>query len=206
MPSRQGVPHLALVSILAVISTVFSIPVFEGISAWSSSIGSLVPGVTVIEAIGSGGTDPLTYVPLYMSTEGPRGSPGNVSVTRDPSPPLFYIANNELYHFHNESTILPIQVHNSTQSAKLPLQLTIGDGEATGKLSRRTIVPGGNWRWQGTMLRYDQGTTSTPLFFSCQDANGLMGLFLHPKPSPTPEGCTAFTLHSFSRVKYSGEL
>lgn len=205
MPSRQGVPHLALVSILAVISTVFSIPVFEGISAWSSSIGSLVPGVTVIEAIGSGGTDPLTYVPLYMSTEGPRGkfqriifyiipfcrtsltdplsgSPGNVSVTRDPSPPLFYIANNELYHFHNESTILPIQVHNSTQSAKLPLQLTIGDGEATGKLSRRTIVPGGNWRWQGTMLRYDQGTTSTPLFFSCQDANGLMGLFLHPKP------------------------
>lgn len=119
------------------------------------------------------------FLTLHYNHPKHSGSPGNASIARSPSPPLFYVAKNRLWHFHNESTVLPIQLHNSTQSAKLPLQVIVGED---GSLSRRTAVKGGNWRWQGTMLRYEQGSHSTPLFYSCQDTNGLMGLYLHPEP------------------------
>lgn len=108
------------------------------------------------------------------------GLPGNASVYRNRSPPLFYIHQNQLWHFHNESTILPVQVHNSTLTSKLPLQVVVGDKDP--KLAHRILVKGGHWRWQGTMLRYDHGSSSTPLFYSCQDTNGLMGLFLFTEP------------------------
>ncbi|CAL1700940.1 unnamed protein product [Somion occarium] len=179
---------------------VYAIPAFEGVTSWSS-IGSLVPGITYLEAIGPDGVGDATYhVPQYMSIQAPRGLPGNATVYRNKSPPLFYIHNNQLWHFHNESTILPVHVHNSTLTSKLPLQVVVGDRDP--KLAKRTLVRGGNWRWQGTMLRYEQGDNSTPLFYSCQDTNGLLGLFLFLEPAPTPVGCSPFTMHSFNRVQY----
>lgn len=93
-----------------------------------------------------------------------------MTVYRNKSPPLFYIHQNQLWHYHNESTILPINVHNSTRAADLPLQL-VADTEPAG-------VPGGRWRWQGTMLFYENGAQDNQgLYYSCQDVNGLNGLF-----------------------------
>lgn len=96
---------------------------------------------------------------------------------RNRSPPLFYIHQNQLWHYHNDSTILSVNVHNisgtSTNpgSAQLPLQMIVGptpDG-----------VPGGRWRWQATMLFYENGAQNNQgLFYSCADVNGLNGMFL----------------------------
>ena len=143
---------------------------------------------------------------------GLAGLPGNLTMYRNKSPPLFYIHQNQLWHYHNESTILPVNVHNSTQAAGLPLQM-IAETKPGG-------VPGGKWRWQGTMLFYENGPQNNQgLFYSCQDVNGLNGLFLFLqwyaplyrvcfrrsiahlpvlRSSPPPSGCTPFTIHSFS--------
>ncbi|KAI0368148.1 hypothetical protein BV20DRAFT_969752 [Pilatotrama ljubarskyi] len=110
---------------------------------------------------------------------------------RNKSPPLFYIHQNQLWHYHNESTIHPVNVHNSTKAAGLPLQMIAGN--------KQDGVPGGRWRWQGTMLFYENGDQNNQgLFYSCQDVNGLNGLFLFLQCSPPPQGCTPFTIHSFS--------
>ena len=94
-----------------------------------------------------------------------------MTLFRNTNPPLFYIHQNQLWQFHNESTILPINVHNTTKSGQLPLQL-IADRKQGG-------VPGGRWRWQATMLFYENGSQDNQgLFYSCADVNGLNGLFL----------------------------
>ncbi len=99
------------------------------------------------------------------------GNPGNLTMYRNRSPPLFYIHQNQLWHFHNDSKILAVNVHNSTKSGELPLQLIVEE-----KLGG---VPGGRWRWQGTMLFYENGARNNEgLFYSCADVNGLNGLFL----------------------------
>ena len=75
----------------------------------------------------------------------------------------------------NATTILPVNVRNSTLSSQLPLQLVVGN--------ERDGVRGGSWRWQGTQLIYEQGkATNQGAYYSCQDTNGLMGLFLFTKP------------------------
>ncbi|TCD70824.1 hypothetical protein EIP91_001514 [Steccherinum ochraceum] len=188
-----------LVYVLAVCACatfVLGIPTFDGMGTFGS-INNLVSGLTSLEAVGTGGVDPQDPSRHYLAILAPRGLPGNATVYRAKSPPLFYVRNDQLWHFHNESTIHPVSVHNSTASSELPLQVVIGD--KYGRLSRKTEVKGGSWRWQGTMLRYEQGTHSTPLFYSCQDTNGLMGLFLFLDPRPPPAGCSPFTLHSFLR-------
>lgn len=84
---------------------------------------------------------------------------------------MFYIKNNQLWHFHNASTIFPVNVINSTLSSQMPLQLVVGN--------KREGVKGGSWRWQGTRLFYEQGSAhNSGVYYSCQDTNGLMGLFL----------------------------
>ncbi len=109
---------------------------------------------------------------VHISAPTPAGNPGNVTMYRNKSPPLFYIHQNQLWHFHNDSTILPVNVHNTTgESAQLPLQL-IADPTPGG-------VPGGRWRWQATMLFYENGAQDNQgLFYSCADVNGLNGMFL----------------------------
>ena len=129
---------------------------------------------------------------------------------RNRSPPLFYIHQNQLWHYHNESTIMPVNVHNTTGSGQLPLQMIVG--------TKPKCVPGGRWRWQGTMLFYENGPQNNQgLFYSCADVNGLNGMFLFLQwcvrvdetarshirlillcSSPPPPGCTPFTVHSFS--------
>lgn len=87
---------------------------------------------------------------------------------------MFYIHNDQLWHYHNASTILPVNVLNSTASAELPLQVVVGN--------KRGGVKGGVWRWQGTRLFYEQGSAdNSGVYYSCQDTNGLMGLFFFLK-------------------------
>ncbi|KAI0080903.1 hypothetical protein K474DRAFT_1657421 [Panus rudis PR-1116 ss-1] len=167
------------VSLLTCLTLVLAVPAFEGMTAYSS-IGNLVPGLTFLEGIGPQGAGGDNYNPLYVSIQAPRGSPGNATLLRNPSPPLFYVYNDQLWHYHNDSTILPVRVMNSTLTAQLPLQVIVGEPET--KQQKKLLVKGGKWRWQGTILRYDQGEHSNPLFFSCQDTNGLSGLFLHAEP------------------------
>lgn len=98
-----------------------------------------------------------------------------MSIIRTQNPPLFYIHNDQLWHYHNASTILPVNVQNATLSSQLPLQLVVG--------SKREGVKGGGWRWQGTQLVYEQGKASNSgVYYSCQDTNGLMGLFMFMTP------------------------
>ena len=93
---------------------------------------------------------------------------------RNRSPPLFYIHQNQLWHYHNDSAIMPVNVHNSTGAAQLPLQMIVG--------TKPDGVPGGRWRWQGTMLFYENGAQNNQgLFYSCADVNGLNGMFLFLK-------------------------
>ncbi|KAJ3531836.1 hypothetical protein NM688_g7517 [Phlebia brevispora] len=178
-----------LLTLYACISVVIAIPAFEGISSWSS-IGSLVPGLSTLEAIGPrnvevGGRN-------YVSIAAPWGSPGNATVKATDYPPLFYVHNGQLWYYHNVTTIWPVNVYNTSLTSRLPLQLKVG--------TKQEGVRGGDWRWQGTMLFYEQGSaTNGGVYYSCQDSNGLNGLFLWLKPSPTPPGCTLFTVHSFSR-------
>ncbi|KAI0638059.1 hypothetical protein C8Q77DRAFT_1089087 [Trametes polyzona] len=180
---------LAIAACLAPLFLVSAMPSFEGVTSWSS-MNSLVPGMTHLQGLGPIASEHEgSLFPFYMSIAAPRGLPGNVTVYRNKSPPLYYIHQNQLWHYHNDSTILPINVHNST--AGLPLQL-IAEQKPGG-------VPGGRWRWQGTMLFYENGPQNNQgLFYSCQDVNGLNGLFLFLQCSPPPAGCTPFTIHSFS--------
>lgn len=170
--------------------TVLAVPSFEGVTSWSS-IGSLVPGMTALEAIGP--TSWGKQNPFYFTIDAPHGLTGNATVKTDNSPPLFYIHNSQLWNYHNASTIYPVHVVNSTRSADMPLQVVIGT-------PRGDVVRGGVWRWQGTMLFYELGSANNSgVYYSCQDTNGLMGLFLFLRGSPTPPGCTIFTVHSFMR-------
>jgi len=196
MSATARVAFVAL--ILTFTSLVLCIPAFEGVTQWST-IGSLVPGMTSLEAVT--GKDAFSLensdVRSYVSILAPRGLPGNVTIFRNKSPPLFYIHNNQLWHFHNESTILPVQLYNTTAEAGRPLQVVVGDKDP--RMAQKKKVNGGIWRWQGTMLRYDHGQHSTPLFYSCMDADGPRGLFLYIEGGPPIEQCTTFTVHSFTR-------
>lgn len=194
--------------IFALAALVAAIPSFEGVTSWSS-IGNLVPGMSYLQGLGPAAAEGHPgQVPFYLSigaTRGeppsvytskaqtltydpplssPQGNPGNVTMYRNRSPPLFYIHQNQLWHFHNESAIMPVNVHNLTSAAatdssagsdkqqpQLPLQLVVG--------TRPEGIPGGRWRWQGTMLFYENGAQDNQgLFYSCTDVNGLNGMFL----------------------------
>ncbi|KAL1944193.1 hypothetical protein VTO73DRAFT_3378 [Trametes versicolor] len=183
---------LAIAAYVAPLLLVSGMPSFDGVTSWST-MNTLVPGMSQLQGLGpaAAAAGEVNSVPFYMSIAAPRGLPGNVTIYRNKSPPLFYIHQNQLWHYHNESTILPVNVQNSTQAAGLPLQM-VADPQPGG-------VPGGRWRWQGTMLFYENGPQNNQgLFYSCQDVNGLNGLFLFLQCSPPPAGCTPFTIHSFS--------
>ncbi|TBU49381.1 hypothetical protein BD309DRAFT_909893 [Dichomitus squalens] len=183
--------RVAVAAFVASLAFVTAMPSFEGYTSWDS-IGNLVPGMSYLEGLGPATTQgAANHVPFYLSIAATRGNPGNVTMYRNRSPPLFYIHQSQLWHYHNESTILPVNVHNSTGTGQLPLQMIAG--------TKPDGVPGGRWRWQGTMLFYENGAQDNQgLFYACADVNGLNGMFLFLQCSPPPPGCTPFTVHSFS--------
>lgn len=123
-----------------------------------------------------------------------------MTIEVDNSPPLFYINNGHLWYYHNMTAIYPVNVLNSTMTSQLPLQLSVG--------RKQEGVKGGYWRWQGTMLYYEQGAGSNSgAYYSCQDTTGLMGLYLYLKPyvvqRPRPERMTHLHL---SQISYTSGM
>ncbi|KAI0092074.1 hypothetical protein BDY19DRAFT_928203 [Irpex rosettiformis] len=182
-----------LFSLYSWFSVAVAVPSFDGVAFWNHDVGSLTYGMGSLEALGPNNNyENGHFVPRFLSLVGSRGMPGNVTVTNTKEPPLFYVHGSQLWHYHNSTTILPVNVRNSTVTSHLPLQLVVGN--------ERDGVKSGSWRWQGTQLVYEQWkTTNSGVYYSCQDTNGLMGLFLFTKPAPTPQGCAIFTIHSFIR-------
>ncbi|KAI0701801.1 hypothetical protein BC835DRAFT_1264528 [Cytidiella melzeri] len=158
------------------VALVGGMPSFDGVAFWSSDTGSLVPGMGALEALGPQNNYENGYfVPRFLAVDAERGAPGNVTITSTKNPPMFYLHNSQVWLYHNATTILPVNVRNSTLSSQLPLQVVVG--------KQREGVRGGTWRWQGTQLIYEQGSaTNQGIYYACQDTNDLMGLFLFLKP------------------------
>ena len=97
------------------------------------------------------------------------------------NPPLFYINNNRLYQFQNETYIYSVNVLNHTEpgllfpdSKEIPLQLVL-DTQVGG-------VRGGAFQWKGTKLFYEfpgvgRGSNSG-IYYSCSLADGTFGTFM----------------------------
>lgn len=96
---------------------------------------------------------------------------GNATILLHQSaPPLFLINRRQLYYYVNETTMYPINVHNTTLLHRPPLQLMVDTKKNKG-------VKGGAWRWQGSQLHYDYpgGIGTQGVFWSCvtQPGRGL---------------------------------
>jgi len=120
------------------------------------------------------------------------GATGNLSLTyttESTKPPLFYISNNRLYQFQNETYIYSVNVLNHTQPGLLfpdteetPLQLVL-DMQVGG-------VRGGAFQWKGTNLFYEfpgvARGTNLGIYYSCPLADGSTGTFMFLRPCVHP--------------------
>ncbi|KAJ7179142.1 hypothetical protein C8R46DRAFT_1211744 [Mycena filopes] len=176
--------------------SVLALPTWEGLNPRSDFMSSLVPTNTHIQVLGGH----LKF--QHHLTSHIPGEPGNLTaLPMQPrgrgSPPLFSLAQNQLWQYKNESTIYPVLVRNSTHIPGVPpLQMVLG------KQPAGTIVRGGTWQWRATMLRYELGTSgNSGVFYSCSLDDGTAGIFFFLSPSPTPANCNIVTLHSFVEAR-----
>ncbi|RDB22858.1 hypothetical protein Hypma_010204 [Hypsizygus marmoreus] len=173
---------------------VAGVPTWEGLNG-GSSIGSLVPGASYIEALAPvKDNERQTH---HLALDSP-GHPGKLTILPNTkAPPLFYINRNKLWQFNNETSIFHVNVLNETQSDGYPLQLVVG--------KKQTGLTGGSWRWRGTMLYYDHGPAgNSGLYYSCRLADGSYGVFMFLRPSKTPIDCETITFHSWNRNYING--
>ncbi|KAG2013668.1 hypothetical protein CC2G_010552 [Coprinopsis cinerea AmutBmut pab1-1] len=157
--------------------------------------GQIVVGVTPIEAIATVNRE-SHYAPAqtrHLTRE--PGTIGNLTILpNDRMPVLYYLTKETLWQYVNETTILPVNVHNVTESALKyrhpPFQLVIG---------RKIEGIRGSWRFAGSMLYYEfPGKEETQgLFFKCEPSSGFSGVFMFYQQREEPIGCEPFTLHSF---------
>lgn len=73
-----------LLSIYAWLVSVLAVPSFEGVTNWSA-IGSLVPGMTALEAVGPSWGD-KGKAPQYFTVDAPIGTPVAVALSRTLTP------------------------------------------------------------------------------------------------------------------------
>ncbi|PFH52718.1 hypothetical protein AMATHDRAFT_139194 [Amanita thiersii Skay4041] len=184
------VPAKCLFSILLFATITLAFPAAWGDFNTRNSIGNLVSGASSIQAVGPVRGSHVQSRDLVLHEP---GSPGNLTVLRHaPMRPLFYIHQNQLWHYQNETAIWPVNLVNVTKTAELPLQLVVQP--------RRAGILDTSWRWRGTMLYLDHGLTSSQgLFFICPTTDDQSGVFTFLVSSPTPPGCDPVTLHSFQR-------
>ena len=152
-----------------------------------SSIGNIVPAASFIEAIVSGVNPNQRYRPKYLGVGASKGLPSHLRLLKspdnwlragvpgpaviyeNPSPPLFFINERQLWQLTNQTSILQMNVIDVTDIAgnPAPLKLEFGD--------KKEGISEGLWRWRGTMLHYDLGkSTNKGLFFSC----GVRGVYM----------------------------
>ncbi|KAG5652428.1 hypothetical protein H0H81_005024 [Sphagnurus paluster] len=182
---------IAIAFLLLFVASVSAVPSWEA-ARGQTNIGSLVPGASYIEAVGpykegQYHTQHLTILKrgkLFMdnhhnppSPDLRLGEPGNMTVqtTYRGGPPLFYINQNQLWLFNNATSILPVNALNTTKKAGQPLQLIVG--------KKRAGSRSGFWRWQGTMLHYEEGRMGNGgIFYTCEMEDGTSGVFMFLEP------------------------
>jgi hypothetical protein len=96
---------------------------------------------------------------------------GNITIDVTTSPMLFFIKQRQLYQLTNETSILAINVLNTTTTAELPLKLVA------------ETKPGGvkgSWEWHGSMLQFNHGSKSNQgIFYNCaEDTAGGKGIYM----------------------------
>lgn len=173
------------ISCLAAI--VAAVPTFEHFTSWDSNMGDLIPGASYIQAIGRQDagvrhirhlnvhvegqsiTLPLTH-PIDPSHTLNKGFPGNLTaVTNDRRPEWFYIRQNQLYQVVNSTTIYAVNLKN-IGIPDYPLQLVSSNKREGNRY--------GVWRWQGSMLFYEEGKLSNGgLYYECTLKDGHPGIF-----------------------------
>jgi len=223
-------PFTHLATLTTTFATLFA--VVCGVPTWDmfssrDSIGSLVPGSTLVEVLGPMGA---AEAPLYLGSAATKGAGGDIIVGNHPTPDQFYVdPRGNLFQSINETTILYVNVMNTStanaaelgQKPREPLeyssQLHLHDNTPAPPLklvlgTRREGLTAGKWRWQGTLLFYELPSmfsfrdgrvkgTNQGLFYNCHDKLGARGLYMFLEPTQTPIGCHVVTLHSFGGVK-----
>jgi hypothetical protein len=111
------------------------------------------------------------------------GQTGNLTIqlTYRGNPPNFYVNNNRLWLYNNETSIFHVNAVNITTRAGYhpvqghPLQLSVN--------TKREGLMDGVWRWRGTMLYYDYGKYgNSGLYYLCTLNDGTKGVFMFLKP------------------------
>ncbi|KAF8974569.1 hypothetical protein BDZ97DRAFT_35523 [Flammula alnicola] len=188
MFSVRQIP-LTLFVLFCSIQFIAAVPTWEGMNG-RSSITSLIPGASYIQAMGPAAQAGMVkHLSVHVPEKG-----GNLTVTPNTrTPPLFYINQDQLWLLVNETAVYPVNVHNSTGTHELPMQLILGN--------KREGITSGKWRWKTTMLYYDlpSGKSNDGLYFLCITESGLYNVFMTGTASPSPNGCRHLTLHSFIR-------
>ncbi|KAF4619170.1 hypothetical protein D9613_005084 [Agrocybe pediades] len=165
-----------------------AVPTWEGMNG-RGSIGSLIPGASYIEAMGA-----LSAKTNHLAPLTPPGPAANLTIrTNMENPPTFYINQNQLWLLVNETTVYPVNVHNSTTVHQLPMQLILGH--------KRDGITDGTWRWKATQLYYEfpGGNTNHGLYYRCILPSGSYNVFMTVIDMAPPPGCQIITLHSFIR-------
>ncbi|KXN86266.1 hypothetical protein AN958_10128 [Leucoagaricus sp. SymC.cos] len=173
------------------VALVTAVPTFEHLTGWDTDMGSLVPGAAYVSAIGR--YDASFPKTRYLNVHD-EGFPGNITVTtEDRRPEWFYIRQNQLYQVINSTAIYSVSLKNMTATSDFPLQLVSG---AKMRRNRYSI-----WRWQGSMLFYEEGKLSDGgLFYECLIKDGRPGIFTFLKGTKTPDQCSPVTLHAFNKL------
>ncbi|KAF5364287.1 hypothetical protein D9756_000631 [Leucocoprinus leucothites] len=170
---------------------VAAIPTFEHLTGWDDDMGSLVPGAAYVSVIGrrDAGFPKTRYLNVHD-----EGAPGNLTATtEDRRPEWFYIRKNQLYQVINSTAIYPVNIKNMTGTSDFPLQILSGQ--------KKTGNRYGSWRWQGSMLFYEEGKMSNSgLFYECLISGGRPGIFTFLQPTKTPDKCSPVTLHAFNKL------
>lgn len=165
-----------------------AVPTWEGMNG-RSSIGSLIPGVSSIEAKGPVATGKQAKHLTVHSPGAPQlshsfhsvvysfcisGRISNVTVA-PPSkvpPPQFYINQEQLFLLVNETAVYPVNVYNSTTTHHLPMQLVLG--------TNKEGITSGSWRWKNTMLYYDlpSGKSNDGVYYRCMTESGAYNVYM----------------------------
>ncbi|EIN10739.1 hypothetical protein PUNSTDRAFT_132812 [Punctularia strigosozonata HHB-11173 SS5] len=221
--------------VLTLLSTTLAIPTWEGYASRDSvtSLVPGAGFVQAIGPKYRGEDVNQKAPPKYLTVSGDKGLGGGAIAYYDPAPPMFFInpRDNQLYQVVNETTILNVNVVNVTATATSPAPTAspkVSFNDQTGssnahddpyansprpkalpplklELSKKRRGIPGFWRWQGTMLIFETGSTlgrgktNQGAFYSCPDNKGVEGIYLFLEPAATPAQCNFLTLHSWIR-------
>ncbi|KAE9410503.1 hypothetical protein BT96DRAFT_931239 [Gymnopus androsaceus JB14] len=152
-----------LLVLLAWFAIGLAIPTFGGFSA----IGSLIPGLSSLQA--NEFRHSKKSLPKHLNVRGPKYADevGNLSLTSEPT--FYYIHRDRLWRYVNDSCIHAVNVVNSSEHApgtdQFPLQLIL-DEKPSG-------IDKGAWKWQGTNLIYQLGpSNNSGVYYDCTLPDG----------------------------------